>query len=246
MSDSVIIEKIRKDIPLALYFQLKEKIKDNILSGKWAEGSKIPSEQEICDIYGVSRITVRKAIEELQNEKYLIKRQGRGTFVQKKTIDQKLHKFYSFSEELKSLGLKEYSNVLEFERQTANVIVRDTLHLEEGEEVFRIKRLRFVDEKLYALEQSFIPVRFVPELTGEQIQEKGLYKSLNSYGVFLDRAIETFSAVNLSKNEAEKLQVAYKTAAISLIRETYRGTDIVEYCISLVRGDIFHYSVELK
>ncbi len=237
---------IRKDIPLALYFQLKEKIKENILSGKWQEGSRIPSEQEICGIYGVSRITVRKAIEELQNEKYLIKKQGRGTFVQKKSIGQKLHKFYSFSEELESLGFKEYSNVISFQKQIPNQTVRESLLLETEREVFRIERIRYIDEKPYALEQSYIPVHFVPELTGEQIQEIGLYKSLNSFGIFLDRATETFSAVNLSREEARNLQVENKEAAISLNRVTYRGTDVIEYCQSLVRGDVFHYSVELK
>lgn len=238
--------KIRKDIPLALYFQLKEKIKDNILSGRWPEGSKIPSEQEICSLYGVSRITVRKAIDELQNEKYLMKKQGRGTFVQKKTIGQKLHKFYSFSEELKALGLKEYSNVMVFERQVPPGHIREALSLESGEQVFRIQRIRYVDERPYALEQSYIPVHFAPELTGEQIQETGLYKSLNSFGIFLDHATETFSAVNLTREEAKNLQVENREAAISLIRMTYRGADVVEYCESLVRGDVFHYTVELK
>lgn len=237
---------IRKDIPLALYYQLKEEIKKNIFSGEWSEGSRIPSEQEICEIYGVSRITVRKAIEELQNEKYLVKKQGRGTFVQKKAIEQKLQKFYSFSEELRSQEIREHSRVVAFCRQTPDETVRETLRLEKGREVFLIERLRYIDEKPYALEKSYIPVSLVPELTGERIQENGLYKTLGSFGVYLDHAKETFSAVNLTREEAKNLQVENKEAAINLIRVTYRGEEAVEYCKSLVRGDVFHYSVELK
>ena len=67
---------IRKDVPIALYYQLKEELRRKILSGEWKEGSKLPSEKDICEIFGVSRTTVRRAVDELEAEGYLVKKQG--------------------------------------------------------------------------------------------------------------------------------------------------------------------------
>lgn len=80
------------------YIQIKEEILRKILSKEWPDGSQIPVEAEFCEIYGASRITVRKALEELQAAGYLEKQQGRGTFVRCKPVEQRLYKFYSFSE----------------------------------------------------------------------------------------------------------------------------------------------------
>ena len=241
-----IDNKMRKDIPIALYYQLKEELRRKILSNEWEEGSKLPSEKEICEIFGVSRITVRKAIDELQDENYIVKKQGRGTFIQSRTIGQKLHKFYSFSEELSKLGIKETTKVVTFKTILPGSTIRDALKLELEEKVFWIKRIRFMDSKAYTIENSYIPIKMAPDLTGDLIQNNGLYKSLNIFNIFLDHAIETFSAINISKEEARDMNLQNNDAAINLTRVTYSGSLIVEYCKSVVRGDVFNYTVELK
>lgn len=237
---------IRKDIPIALYYQLKEEIRRKILSNEWAEGSRLPSETEICKMFEVSRITVRKAIDELQSENYLVKKQGKGTFVQGRCIDQKLHKFYSFSEELDRLGIKETAKLAIFQEIVPGASIREALQLEVEEKVFWIKRIRYMDEKSYTIEQSYIPMKYAPEMTGELVANNGLYKTLRMFQVFPERAEETFSAVNLSKEDAKDMNLPVNDAAIKLIRITYSGADIIEYCRSVVRGDVFHYTVELK
>lgn len=237
---------MRKDVPLALYYQLKEEIRRKILSNEWKEGSKLPSEKEICEIFSVSRTTVRKAIDELESEGYLVKKQGRGTFVKQKSIAQKLHKFYSFSEELKGLGIRETAQMAVFEEIIPEVSIREALQLSAGERVFWIKRVRYMDDKAYTVENSYIPVKYVPDMTEELIETNGLYKTLNLFQVFPERAIETFSAVNLSLEDAKLMDLKTGDAAIHLTRTTYSGIDIIEYCHSVVRGDVFQYTVELK
>ena len=237
---------IRKDVPIALYYQVKEEMRRNILSNKWKEGSKLPSENELCEMFGVSRITIRKAIEALQAENLIIRKQGKGTFVQSRKIGQKLHKFYSFSEELSKLGIKETIKLLVFETIIPDIEIREALKLEPDETVFWIKRVRYIDAKAYTIENSYIPTKMFPGLTGEMVENNGLYKSMRMYDCFVDRAIETFSAVNISKEDARYLDVHTNDAAIKLTRVTYSGTSIVEYCKSIVRGDVFQYSVELK
>lgn len=237
---------IRKDIPVALYYQLKEEMRRKILSNEWTEGSRIPSEAEIAKMFDVSNITVRKAVDELQKENYLVKKRGRGTFVLNRSIGQKLNKFYSFSEELTALGIKETAKLIVFQEIVPEASIRDGLQLEADEKVFWIKRIRYMDEKAYGIEHSYIPVRLVPELTKEMVANNGLYKTLRMFHVFPERAVETFSAVNISKEDAKDMNLVVNDAAINLVRVTYSGADIIEYCQSVINGEVFHYTVELK
>ena len=115
-----------------------------------------------------------------------------------------------------------------------------------GEDIYCIKRIRYIDTNAYALETSYIPKSICSGLTAQTVIENGLYKSLNAFGIYLDYAIEQFSAVNLSSDEASLLNAIPGEAAISLCRTTYSGVKIAEYCKSLVRGEFFSYSIELR
>ncbi|MEG0305549.1 MAG: GntR family transcriptional regulator, partial [Oscillospiraceae bacterium] len=194
MEQELIMTGINKKIPVALYYQLKESIYKKIISQEWKPGSKIPTESAICAACGVSRITVRKALEELQNEGYLRKVQGRGTFIEKKAIEQKLSKFYSFSEELKQKGLQEHAELISFACIPAENGLEKHLNLEPGTFVYCIERVRYIGDEAYAIEKSYIPQEYAQALNGEMVRENGLYKSLNSCGIFLNSATEQFSA----------------------------------------------------
>ncbi len=238
--------QIRKDVPLALYYQLKEELRRKIMSNEWKDGARLPSEKEMCTTFGVSRATVRRAVADLETDGYLEKKQGRGTFVKKRSVTQKLHKFYTFREELKKLGIKETSKLVTFRRIVPEVSIREALRLKEGEEVFWVKRVRYMDNEAYTVENSYIPVEFAPEMTDELIRTNGLYKTLQLFQVFPERAIESFSAVSLKENDSQLLGVEAGEAAIYLTRITYSGINIIEYCQSVVRGDVFQYTVELS
>ncbi len=235
----------RKETGLALYNQLKSKIREKIETGEWAEEQKIPTEKELCEMFSVSRITARKAIADLQEENLLIKKQGKGTFVKRSQINQNLKKFYSFSEELAKKGIEERAEMLEFEVICPDDQIQKVMNLDLDEKVFVIKRLRLLDEKPYAIEISYIPMKFSPELTREIVDRNGLYNSLQAYGVKLEHATENFSAVNLRKEEAYHLNATLNEAGIKLTRKTYQNKDMVEYCRSIIRGDVFTYTVDL-
>lgn len=228
------------------YIQVKEEVKRKILSKEWADGCKIPVESEFCDMYGVSRITIRKALEELQNEGYLIKIQGKGTFVCEEHVEQRLSKFYSFSEELARKGMEEYASVLELTIVKADDKLAQRLEILPGSPVFRIYRLRNTNRGPYAIEKSYIPQNLIPSLSAEEINEKGLYKTLAANGVSVNYAQETFKAINVNSEQSILLKVRVDAAAISLHRTAYNGRNVVEYCESIVRGDFFSYSVELS
>ena len=228
------------------YVQVKEEIRRRIRSKEWTAGCRIPVESEFCEMFGVSRITVRKALEELQMEGYLVKIQGKGTFVREQTVEQRLCKFDSFSEELRRQGIQEQARVMELSSVSADADLANHLQIVVGEQVHRVYRIRCTEHGPYAVETSYIPVNFAPAISKDMINENGLYKTLEAHGVVVDSARETFKAINVNKEQSDLLNVRIDAAAIGLTRTTYSGAVIVEYCVSVVRGDFFSYSVELK
>lgn len=228
------------------YVQIKEEIRRKILSKEWGDGSRIPVESEFCEMFGVSRITVRKALEELQAEGYLVKIQGKGTFVRMQAVEQRLSKFYSFSEELRKQGMNEQAKVLEIAVISADAELAAHLQLEPGDQVQRIYRIRRTDHGPYALETSYIPCGIVGELSADMINELGLYRAMEQHGVVVNSAHETFKAVNVNREQSRLLDVRIDAAAIAQTRTAYSDNIVVEYCISVIRGDFFCYSVDLK
>ena len=235
-----------KEVPVALYYQLKESLLQKIQDETWKPGQKIPTERELCEMYGVSRITVRKALDDLQNEDYLYRIQGKGTYVKRSSIDYRLSKFYSFNEELSRRGLKERAQMLSLSKVVPEDKVRAQLHLAEGQEVFCVKRTRYMDETPYVIEISYIPSSLCPGLCREEIETEGLYSSMRRHGVHPDHATEQFRATGLTGAEAKLLSLSPGEPAINLRRITWAGNTLVEYCNSIVRGDFFTYTVELK
>ena len=148
------------------YVQVKEEIRRKILSKEWTDGCRIPVEAEFCEMFGVSRITVRKALEELQSEGYLVKIQGKGTFVRGQMVEQRLSKFYSFSEELRKQGVEEQATVRGLTLVSASEEMAARLQVVVGEPILEISRIRSTNHGPYAVETSYIPQRFAPEARG--------------------------------------------------------------------------------
>jgi GntR family transcriptional regulator len=232
--------------PLSLYYQLKEKLLRKIQGGEWKNGQKIPSETELCTLYKISRITVRKAIEELVHDGYLARFQGKGTFVASINFEQKLSKFYSFSEALLQKGKKEHVKMLSFTVEQADDGIAECLSVDKNEKIFRIVRLRSVDETAYAVETSYIPNSLCPRLNEKDIVKKGLYNSMRGLGVNPQRIIEKFRAGAIRSYEARQMKLKAGEPIIHIERTTFEGSLIIEYCVSIVRGDFFTYTVELK
>lgn len=236
---------INSDAPVSMYYQLKMIILESIKNGVWAPNTKIMSEYEICEAYKVSRVTVRKAIDELVAEGYLKRVQGKGTYVKEKIFEQPLNHFYSFREELKSNGIEPVSTMRDFSIVEADEEIATQLKIALHELVFRVERLFSADMKPYARETSYIPCAICEGLTREQVEENGLYNSLSKFNIFPERASERLKAINLSKKEAEIMSLTQKDACIYLTRVAFSNEVPVEYNISVVRGDMFVYAVEL-
>ncbi len=232
---------------VSLYVQVKQQMRARMENGQWPSNSKIPGEHELAAQFGISRATVRKALDELELEGAVTRRVGDGTYVSVPKIDQRLGSFYSFSTEVRAMGMTASTTVMDFVVIQADPMLQSRMRLEPEALVYRIRRLRMADGIPFALETSFVPYSLCPKLTRELVDEYGLYEALrNSAGLQPDAAQETFEAVLLSREEALYLQCPVPSAALRLERLTTAGDALVEYCVSVVRGDRYKYNVLLR
>ena len=238
---------IEKDNRVPLYYQLMDILMGKIEQGELKEHDRLPSERELCEQYNVSRTTVRQTMQELEKEGLINKEHGKGTFVSPKVINQSLVQFYSFTEEMKKIGKKPSSIVLDFQTVSCESKVAKNMDLSVGELVFRITRLRLADGVPMMYETSFLPVKRFPDLTKEDLEQAPMYNLFrDKYQAIITRANERFKAVTTTEDEAKRLKMSTDEPSLLIERVTFEGTNVIEYTVSIARGDKFSYSVELK
>ncbi|AYW46102.1 GntR family transcriptional regulator [Tetragenococcus koreensis] len=228
-----------------LYYQLVDILKKQIESNMIPH-EKLPSERELEKKYGISRITVRLALQELETEGYIYRQHGKGTFVSdlsKSAAD--LAGAYSFTEQMKKLGRNPETIVLSFKQIEATKKVARALNVPLGESIFELKRLRSADKEPLMVETSFLPVKPFLSLTKEQMENKPLYDIFSEdFGQKIRLADEEFYASIASNEDAEILKVAIGAPVLHLVRTTYNmKNEVIEYTLSVARADQFHYKI---
>lgn len=241
------MSQLNGDLPVTLQYQLRNLLLGKIKSHQWDVNSKIPSEREICEQYSVSRTTVREVLKDLEREGYLVRKQGKGTFVKYPAVEQKLTKFYSFSEEIRAMNLKASTQIVSFEIIPADGHTTQRLSIREDDSVYAISRLRLAGDHVFAYERSYIPYDLIPGITPSAVEEQGLYRTITACSnLVADEAVEEFDAVNCPAGIAQLLGVAPRTALLQLTRTTQAQGVTIEYCVSFVRSDRYKYKVVLK
>lgn len=238
---------LNEKAPLSLYYQLKEALIKRVKEKEWTVNTKIPTERELCELYSVSRITVRQALDAMEEEGYLYRKQGKGTFVTAPKLKQRLNDFYSFSEEIRKMGFEPDTKILDFKIIESNDITSQNLEIGKGEKVYAVKRLRLADKVPFTVETSYIPYEVAVGLTKEEVENNGLYNTLkNTFSIMPNEAIESFEAVLVPNEYALYLDVKKNSAALKIERTTKAKDRVVEYCESIIRGDRYKYTVYLK
>lgn len=226
-----------------LYAQLVDKLITRMQGMKYFE--KLPSERELCNIYHMSRTTVRQAMYELELGGYVIKVHGKGTFVARPaTAKQNLSNYYSFTQQTLSQNKTPRADILEFHKEKANKSVQDKMELEEGDRVIRFERLRLADEVPMMLETTFVPSNIMSHLTKADLLQKPLYDIIEKdYQLKICRVVEHFSASNLTPKQANILGLHTGQACLKIIRQSYDTKErVVELTYSFARADQFIYT----
>ncbi len=164
-----------------LYQQLMLRLKNDIRAGIYPAGGRIPSEQQLCDTYNVSRVTVRKAILDLVQEGLLVRKQGKGTFVAVQRLQRDLRHITSFSEACAQRGQKAETRFISAQLTDASSEEAQLLGLTDGEQVFELIRLRMIDGEPVMLEVNRFPAAFA--YLKDEASEHSLYGCLQTHGI---------------------------------------------------------------
>jgi GntR family transcriptional regulator len=238
---------VRKS-PLPRYYQLKEIMKEKIRSEEWKPGDLIPSERELGEQYGISRMTARQAITELVNEGLFYREQGKGTFVSRHKITQQLINLTSFSEDMKARGQRPGSKVVAAQMVPADEALAERLRIKPGQLVFRIQRLRLADDEPLAIEVSNLSFMGCERLLEEDFEKNSLYRVLEEkYGQTLMEAEQEIEAGLMGPEESQMLKVSVGTAALFIRRTTYAERDQpIEYAKSTYCGNKYIFFTHMK
>lgn len=160
-----------------LYMQLHDSIRDDILNGTYRPGEKILTEEQLSKKYGVSRITVRNALETLARDNYLVRKRGAGTFISEQKFSRSISEDLSFTDMCKRLGVSPGSKTIKSVIEDADSLDQEILHLNKNSSVVVIERIRYAN----ALPISVESTRFTTDFTyllDEDLNNQSLYKLL--------------------------------------------------------------------
>jgi GntR family transcriptional regulator len=232
--------KVDRHSKLPLYDQIERNLRALIESGKLKTGEAVPSEFELAQLYGVSRLTVRKALDELVRQHWLSKRHGVGTFVTKPSVTAIAPSKLSFTNQILAIGKKPSSQLIDSGVKTPYPEVINALQLSQEDQVFFLTRVRYADDVPILLETAYISLaRFPGLVSAEGLAQSSLYNYLSeSYGVRVTRLNQTLQPVQLTEEQAGHLQTKPGTPSIRSICVSFSsGGDPVEYSVSVSNGD---------
>jgi GntR family transcriptional regulator len=242
----ITILQLDKRSKVPLYKQLKEALLEYI-EKNLKEGDALPIESEIEKLFGVSRITVRKTIEELTSEGIVTKTQGRGTFVQSKNIVQKAGNITSWTEEMRLKGKQtETKNLMVNEIEPSKKIAAE-LQLSKGEKVICLKRLRCADGEPISILINYFRSKFTPGFLEKGLTKESLYEILEEdYGIQLERAHERVKARLATDLEALELGISPDSAILHITRVSYLPDGTPFEMVEMAnRSDRYEYDIDL-
>jgi GntR family transcriptional regulator len=241
------MELIDREDHQKLYFQLYEILKKKIESNEWLVGSQIPTEDELCKMFSVSRATVRTAVLELVRQGYLKRQQGKGTFIYKNYVSEGLTMLTNFRELLFEEGLNFTTNVL---ARTVMMPIDDLdlkLDIQKDKHVIYIKRLRSIDNEPVLLQETYIPYNICPLLLEEDIEHQSLFELFEKkYGIKITRVKNYIEIAPLPPDERQLVGLVEGSQAILLNQYFYSGDTLVMYTRSIKRTDRFKFLMELE
>lgn len=228
------------------YSQIAEYYRNLIENKSLLSGEKMPTEEQICALFQVSRITVRQAMSELVQAGYIERVQGKGTYVKAKKTNMQLNHLQGFSEEMRAIDKTATSQLLEADIVRCEMQVAERLGLEMDARVISIKRLRLADGEPMAVEHVHIPFYLCPDLLQKDLNGS-LYHLLDEYGLQVHRASQDISAGFSPRSVCELLQIKQTTPTLNIERVTYLENGMaLEYVQSAYRSDRYTFHVEMS
>jgi GntR family transcriptional regulator len=232
---------------VALHHQIKEDLFLHLRSERFAPGLALPSESALCEHYGVSRGTIRRAIADLVSDGYLERYRGRGTFRTRSKLESGVVGAYSRFHVV-GPALDPGGRVLSCRRIRAARDVGAMLGVSAGTSLWMLERVRFTNGEPVSLQTSFLPCDLCPGLARQDLTQRHLIDVLRDvYDVHLGSAVEYVEPTVADGHAARHLGVRLCTPLFQIERTTYTVTGVIaEYRRAVLRGDVYRYRIELR
>lgn len=239
---------IDKRLAIPYYEQLAELLRREI-SERESQGDlyRLPSENELARRHGLSRATVRHALDVLERDGWIYREKGVGSFAPVRRVEHELTRLVSITEDMRQRGWSLMSKVVSLEQVVASPHIARALELPEGARVYILCRLRIVDDVPLCVQTAHLPIQLCPALEENDLTSS-LYRLLESrYGLRLWTAKETLRARGATHWEARLLQVREGAPVMFTERITYASAGTpVEYLEAVWRGDRYDFKVTLS
>ncbi|GGH80930.1 GntR family transcriptional regulator [Pullulanibacillus pueri] len=238
---------IDKHSPIPIYYQIEEFLKEKIVSKQYEVDQAIPSERELSEVFGVSRMTIRQALNDLVTEGYLYREKGKGTFVAAQKIEQPLHEVTGFSEDMLKRGMVPATRIIQFGETDADKQIAAYLKINEHDPIYKIERLRLADERPIALEHTYVPVHLVPNLT-EDIVKESFYSYVEQHlQLEISHAEQTIEAGLANSKQASLLEISQGSPVLFIQQLTcLTNEQPIEWVRSTYRADRYKFHVNMK
>lgn len=242
------LEPLDRESPTPLHQQLEEVIKERIAEGEWAPRTQIPSENELSATYGLSRMTTRAVISRLTVQGLLYRVPGKGTFVAEPKIANTTNLPLGIQRQLEAQGIKTKVKLLSLTQVRASGTARRELQLEPGTLVWRVERLRTINDEPLSIHLSYIPVEMCPDLDKKDLSGGHLRSVLETeYELIADQVSESVETALASERDAALLGVDPGFTLLQF-QETSSNREGVphEFCHVLFRGDKMKISFQFS
>lgn len=233
---------IDKRSEMPLYQQLVLSIKKCIDNRELKENDKIPAEHELCKTYGLSRTTVRQALEVLEREGYIYKLRGKGSYVSSPKIYQNRSEFSKFYDDMINMGKVPVSKILSLKVKEPNEQVKRNMNLNDGDLICKLIWIRYGNDEPLIYETIYLNYSMVQGIENMNLKSKKLYDILEEKFKFkIIQGKEMFYPCKLESTEAKYLGLNEGDLGMKVERTVFQGNKVLEYTKSIVRGDKFVY-----
>jgi GntR family transcriptional regulator len=224
--------------PEPLWHQAEMALRFLIDRGEWAPGTQIPNEDKLCEMLGISRITLRHALRNLEEAGMLRREHGRGTFVRSATMVAGVRGLTSFTDEMQTLALSPGTRLLAAQIIPARGATAEALEIAEGEDVVQLRRLRLGNGQPIGIQTTHLPASRVPGLFEAASDVTSLYRWLkDNAGIVPVRAKEVYRVGAVAKGDAHDLELPAGTPAFEVERITFDARSPFEFAVSTMRAD---------
>lgn len=230
-----------------LYLQMRDLVRSKIEEGEYPPLTALPSENDLAECYGITRQTVRNAIDILVHEGLLRRVPGKGVYVLCRKMERDLDELRGFTQTMLDKSLKPSIKVISRFMRKAGENYSHMFGIRPEDDIYYIKRLCYANSEPISLEEIYIPRYLVPKIEGIDLSIFSVYEVYDFYGIRLERARQTLDLVQLDASDARMLEIDQETPVMLFEATTYDDKGrVIEFNRNYARGDKCNFSVHFK